>query len=159
MEIDSMIEVREAAYFIAECSSGCTFLHAPPVRAEGRHFTANVFISHTGADAEWAEEICRWLLDDDHNVFLDVDKRDGVSPGDDWEPLLYERLRWADAVVCVVTPSYLQSAAEIGAARALGSELLPVCVTSEPLDDHLLRLKQYVAPQMVRMLEIVCGRA
>jgi WD40 repeat protein len=108
---------------------------------------ANVFISHTGADAEWAEQVCRWLREDAHNVFLDVDKRDGVSPGEDWEALLYERLRWADAVVCVVSPAYLQSvwcAAEIGAARALGSELLPVRVTSEPLDDHLLRLKQYV---------------
>jgi WD40 repeat protein len=108
---------------------------------------ANVFISHTGADVEWAEQICRWLHEDGHNVFLDVDKRDGVSPGDDWEALLYERLHWADAVVCVVTPAYLQSvwcAAEIGAARALGSELLPVRVTSEPLDDQLLTLKQYV---------------
>jgi WD40 repeat protein len=108
---------------------------------------ANVFISHTGADAEWAEQICRWLREDGHGVFLDVDKRDGVSPGDDWEALLYERLHWADAVVCVVSPAYLQSvwcAAEIGAARALGSELLPVRVTSEPLDDQLLALKQYV---------------
>src|ERR1700693_6034468 len=46
------------------------------------HPMANVFISHTGADAEWAEQICQWLRDDTHNVFLDVDKRDGVSAGD-----------------------------------------------------------------------------
>ena len=86
-------------------------------------------------------------MEDRHNVFLDRDKQDGIPAGDQWERRLYERLRWADAVVCVVTPSYLKSAwcaAEIGAAHALGSELLPVRASSERLDDRLLNLKQYV---------------
>ena len=34
---------------------------------------------------------------------------DGIPAGDDWQARLYERLRWADAVVCVVTPAYLES--------------------------------------------------
>jgi hypothetical protein len=62
---------------------------------------ANVFISHTGADIGWAREIHGWLSDDGHQVFLDVDRHDGVQVGVEWERLLYERLRWADAVVCV----------------------------------------------------------
>ncbi|AQA24410.1 AAA ATPase domain protein [Rhodococcus sp. MTM3W5.2] len=108
---------------------------------------ANVFISHASADHAWAEEIRRWLSEDAHEVFFDRDKRDGIPAGDEWEPRLYERLRWADAVVCIVTPSYLESvwcAAEIGAARALGSELLPVRATSESVNHRLLKLKQYV---------------
>ena len=108
---------------------------------------ANVFISHSSADNDWAERIHDWLSQDGHEVYLDYDKHDGTPVGDEWEARLYERLRWADAVVCVVTPSYLKSvwcAAEIGAARALGSELLPVRASSEHLDDRLLKLKQYV---------------
>ncbi len=113
----------------------------------GEAIVANVFISHSSADNSWAQEIHQWLLEDRHNVFLDRDKQDGIPAGDQWERRLYERLRWADAVVCVVTPSYLKSAwcaAEIGAAHALGSELLPVRASSEQLDDRLLNLKQYV---------------
>ena len=108
---------------------------------------ANVFISHTGADIGWAEQIHQWLLEDAHKVFLDSDQGDGVRAGEEWRPRLYERLRWADAVICVVTPAYLESAwcaAEIGAAQALGSEILPVRAASEPLDDQLLTTKQYV---------------
>ena len=85
--------------------------------------------------------------EDAHKVFLDSDQSDGVRAGEEWRPRLYERLRWADAVICVVTPPYLESAwcaAEIGAAQALGSEVLPVRASSEPLDDRLLTTKQYV---------------
>ena len=90
---------------------------------------ANVFISHAGADTHWAEQIYAWLKEDGHHAFLDRDKSDGVLPGEEWEKRLYSELREADAVVCVVTESYVKSvwcAAEIGAARGLGTELLPV---------------------------------
>ena len=70
---------------------------------------ANVFISHTGADIGWAREIHGWLSEDGHQVFLDVDRHDGVPVGVEWERLLYERLRLADAVVCVVSPAYFES--------------------------------------------------
>ncbi|MBV8349939.1 MAG: toll/interleukin-1 receptor domain-containing protein, partial [Mycolicibacterium sp.] len=102
---------------------------------------ANVFISHSSADVGWAEEIQKWLSADGHKVFLDSDKDDGIAAGDEWQARLYERLRWADAVICVVTPPYLTSpwcAAEIGAAQALGCEVLPVRASSEPVDDRLL---------------------
>jgi WD40 repeat protein len=108
---------------------------------------ANVFISHTGADIGWAREIHGWLSEDGHQVFLDVDRHDGVPVGVEWERLLYERLRSADAVVCVVSPAYFESvwcAAEIGAARALGTELLPVRASYGQLDDQLLTLLQFV---------------
>ena len=108
---------------------------------------ANVFISHTGADIGWARELHGWLSEDGHQVFLDVDRHDGVQVGVEWERLLYERLRLADAVVCVVSPAYFESVwcvAEIGAARALGTELLPVRATCGQIDDRLLTLLQFV---------------
>ena len=108
---------------------------------------ANVFISHTDVDAGWADRICQWLAHDGHAVFLDHDLHDGVAAGEDWEARLYERLRWADVVVCVVTPAYAGSvwcAAEIGAARTQGSELIPVRVTTDPVEHPLLTRKQYI---------------
>ena len=55
--------------------------------------------------------------------FLDQDLRDGIALGEKWEQRLYERLRWADAVVCLITASYNNSAwcaAEVGIAHRKG---------------------------------------
>ena len=62
---------------------------------------ARVFVSHAGADTALAGEVHRWLVEDGHEVFLDRDLRDGIAVGEEWEQRLHERLRWADAVVCV----------------------------------------------------------
>ena len=94
---------------------------------------ARVFISHAGADTACAKQLYQWLKEDGHEAFLDQERDDGILPGEDWEKRLYKELRKADAVVCIVTESYLKSvwcAAEIGAARALGAELLPVQFSS-----------------------------
>jgi WD40 repeat protein len=106
---------------------------------------ARVFISHAGRDTESAAEVQRWLVEDGHEVFLDRDPQDGIGLGDEWEQRLHERLRWSDAVVCVVTAAYLRSpwcAAEVGAARSRGSRMLPV--VAEPGVVHpLLRPVQH----------------
>jgi hypothetical protein len=62
-------------------------------------------------------------------VFLDQDLRDRIKVGDGWQERLHERLRWADAVVCVLTSAYVPStwcAAEVGIAQSRGSRLLPL---------------------------------
>lgn len=90
---------------------------------------ARVFVSHAGADAALAAEVHDWLVANSHEVFLDHDLRDGLVVGDEWEKRLYERLRWADAVVCLLTSAYLASVwctAELVTARNRGSRLLPV---------------------------------
>ncbi|MGH3837275.1 MAG: TIR domain-containing protein [Pseudonocardiaceae bacterium] len=90
---------------------------------------ARVFVSHASEDRALAGEVHRWLAEAGHEVFLDQDLRDGVPPGEEWEQRLHERLRWANAVVCVVTSAYLDStwcAAEVGIARSRGSQLLPL---------------------------------
>jgi WD40 repeat protein len=87
----------------------------------------NVFISHAGCDTDSAKRIYRWLTG--HKAFFDRHRHDGIKPGDDWEKVIFEKLRWADVVLCVVTEAYAASdwcAAEIGAARALGIQIIPV---------------------------------
>jgi TIR domain len=65
--------------------------------------------------------------------------------GEEWEQRLHERLRWADAVVCVITKVAVASTwctAEVSIALSRGSRLLPV--RAEPGVDHpLLRSVQY----------------
>jgi hypothetical protein len=68
-----------------------------------------VFLSHATADVRSTDMVYRWLVDGRHEIFLDRHKHRGVAPGDDWEKRLHERLRWADAVVCVLTSAYLRS--------------------------------------------------
>ena len=70
---------------------------------------ARVFISHSSQDAALADEVHQWLVDDGHEVFLDQDVHDGIGLGDQWERRLHERLRWADALVCVLTSAYVTS--------------------------------------------------
>lgn len=106
---------------------------------------ARVFISHSSRDREWAGAVRGWLVADGHEVFLDLHPVDGLIVGEEWEGELYRRLRWADAVVCVVTRAYLASvwcAAEVGIAKANGSMLLTVRVEADIVHPLLKSLQQ-----------------
>ncbi|MBV9031511.1 MAG: TIR domain-containing protein, partial [Pseudonocardiales bacterium] len=86
-------------------------------------------MSHASEDGECAAELHRWLVGEGHEVFLDRDRRDGLRVGEEWERRLHERLRWADAVVCVVTSAAVAStwcSVEVGIALSRGSRVLPV---------------------------------
>jgi len=90
---------------------------------------ARVFVSYASKDLALAWEVHRWLVEAGQEVFLDQNSRDGIALGEPWRQELQERLRWADAVVCVVTSTYLAStwcAAEVATAQARGSRLLPL---------------------------------
>ncbi len=106
---------------------------------------AKVFLSHASEDRECAGHLHQWLVGEGHEVFLDRDLCDGIQVGEEWERQLHERLRWADAVVCVVTQAAVRSTwctAEVSIALSRGSRLLPV--RAEPGVDHpLLRSVQY----------------
>lgn len=98
---------------------------------------ANVFISHASQDAGLTERLRRRLAGAGHDVFLDQSVVGGIAVGDEWEECLHARLRWADAVVCVVTSAFVHSlwcTAEIAIARTHGCRLLPVC--AEPGVQH-----------------------
>ncbi len=106
---------------------------------------ARVFVSHASEDREPTDEVHRWLVAAGHEVFLDRDLRVGIVVGEDWDERLYERLRWADAVVCVVTSASVAStwcSAEVAIAVSRGGRVLPV--RAEPGVDHpLLRSVQH----------------
>ena len=92
---------------------------------------AHIFISYAAPDRVTAEEVSGWLRDAGHQPFLDHDLRDGIDVGEDWRQRLYRELRQADAVIGVVTSSFLAStwcAAELGIADARGCRLIPLRV-------------------------------
>jgi uncharacterized HhH-GPD family protein len=99
--------------------------------AAGEVGVGRVFVSHASGDDCVAQELHRVLVEAGHQVFLDIDRRDGVRVGEDWEQRLYAELRGADAVVCVVSSSYVASnwcAIEVAVAKALGTRLIPLSV-------------------------------
>jgi hypothetical protein len=59
---------------------------------------ARVFISYAREDSASAWEVCRWLGETGHEVFLDRDQWNGIAVGDQWRRL-YERCggptRWS----------------------------------------------------------------
>jgi hypothetical protein len=92
---------------------------------------ARVFISHASEDLALACELHQWLIKVGHEVFLDRDVHDGIVLGEPWRERLQERLRWADAMVCVVSSAYLASTwctAEVAIAQSQGARLLPLRV-------------------------------
>jgi hypothetical protein len=106
---------------------------------------ARVFLSYASEDHQLAHEIFAWLAEAGHEVFLDRDPRGGIAVGDEWEQRLFERLRWADAVVCLVTSAYVASpwcAAEVGIASSRGSRVLPLLVEAG-VRHPLLPSRQY----------------
>jgi hypothetical protein len=106
---------------------------------------ARVFVSHASKDVAPAAEVHRWLVADGHEAFLDQHLSDGILTGDQWQQRLQERLRWADATVCVLTAASLKSVwctAELAIAQARRSRLLPL--RAEPQVCHpLLDSVQY----------------
>ncbi len=90
---------------------------------------AHIFISYATPDRGVADEVSSWLRAAGHEPFLDGDLRDGINVGEDWEQRLYRELRQADAVIGVVTSSFVASnwcSAELGIAGALGCRLMPL---------------------------------
>jgi WD40 repeat protein len=90
---------------------------------------ARVFLSYASEDIGVADEMRRWLQGDHHEVFLAQHVDLGIAAGEVWRSRLYERLRWADAVVCVVTSASVASiwcAAEVSSALLWGIQLIPL---------------------------------
>ena len=82
---------------------------------------AHIFISYATPDRVIADEVSSWLRAAGHDPFLDHDLRDGIGVGEDWKQRLYRELRQVDAVIGVVTSSFVASnwcSAELGIADA-----------------------------------------
>jgi Novel STAND NTPase 1/TIR domain/WD domain, G-beta repeat len=72
---------------------------------------ARIFLSHNSKDALEAVALKRWLADNGwDDVFLDIDARDGLSPGERWKDALRSAADRCEAVLCLVSPTWLASA-------------------------------------------------
>jgi WD40 repeat protein/energy-coupling factor transporter ATP-binding protein EcfA2 len=100
---------------------------------------ARVFISHSSKDAEASRKIFDWLHDQGFDApFLDFDARFGLRLGADWEKQLYHEIKRSDALVLVLTPSWLASKwcfAEFVQGRSLGKPIFPVIMS--PIGDAI----------------------
>ena len=111
---------------------------------------AHIFISYATSDRPTADEVSSWLRAAGHEAFLDHDLRDGISVGEEWKQRLYRELREADAVIGVVTSSFVASnwcSAEVGIADALGCRLMPLRAETGVVHP-LMRDLQYVDYQV-----------
>ena len=107
---------------------------------------ARVFISYATPDRVIADEVLGWLRAAGHKPFLAHDPREGVGGGEDWKQRLYRELSAADAVIGVVTESFLSSEwcfAELGIADTRGCRLIPLRVEVGVVHP-LMRELQYV---------------
>jgi energy-coupling factor transporter ATP-binding protein EcfA2 len=107
---------------------------------------AHIFISYATLDRAIADEVSSWLRAAGHEPFLDHDLRDGISVGEDWKQRLYRELRQVNAVIGVVTSSFVASnwcSAEVGIADALGCRLMPLQAEAGVVHPLMQRL-QYV---------------
>src|SRR5215813_10537429 len=71
---------------------------------------ARIFISHNSQDAKEATALKRWLTDNGwDDTFLDIDAKDGLSPGERWKDALKNEADRCEAVLCLVSPPWLAS--------------------------------------------------
>src|SRR5262249_17150172 len=104
----------------------------------------HIFISYAKPDRAVAEEVVEWLREAGHEPFLAHDLRNGIGVGKEWEQRLYEELRRSDAVISIVTSSFLAStwcSAEVATARALGCRLMPLVAEADVIHPLLQRLQ------------------
>jgi hypothetical protein len=91
-----------------------------------------IFISHSSADNAAAAEMKVWLEAQGHtSLFLDFDPEAGIKGGSGWEQTLYRQLLQCQAVIALLTPSWLASKwsfAELVQARERGKAIFPVKV-------------------------------
>lgn len=72
---------------------------------------SRIFISHNSQDAKEAVALKQWLAESGwDDVFLDIDARDGLSPGERWKDALRTAADRCEAILCLVSPTWLASA-------------------------------------------------
>ncbi len=117
---------------------------------------AYIFISYATPNRAIADEVASWLRADGHEPFLAHDPRNGVGAGAGWKQRLYDELHEVDAVIGVVTSSFLASnwcSAELGIADARGCRLIPLRAEAgvvHPLMQDLLYVDYQANPQQAR---------
>src|SRR5262245_43896909 len=95
---------------------------------------ASIFISHASKDSDSAVRIRTWLSQLGYeDIFLDLDKIDGIQPGADWQQRLAQAMRRADVVLCLLSESWFSSvwcSAEHTLAVLSQNAIIPIWIAS-----------------------------
>ena len=82
---------------------------------------SELFISHSSRDDDLARTLEKRLGARDYNsIFLDFDPDQGIPAGQSWERTIYRKLRACDAIIAILSDTYLASQwcfAELALAR------------------------------------------
>ena len=72
---------------------------------------ADIFLSHSSADSDAADQIKSWLERDRESwsVFLDKHPHDGILAGQGWQDRLRSELQSCRLVLAIITPDWLAS--------------------------------------------------
>jgi len=108
---------------------------------------SKVFISYARSDSDEAERLVKALQS--ANVAGWMDHAD-IAAGGSISSVVRDALRQSSAVIVLLSPSALHSQwvqFEIGAAEALGNEIIPVIVSGEHLEEQfpeILRKRKWI---------------
>lgn len=113
-----------------------------PIRARPRgkmkDTMSRLFLSHSSADNPKAVAVRDWLIENGWNdVFLDLD-RGGIKPGERWERALHEAASRCEAVIFLVSRSWLERPwclNEFHLARRLNKRLFGALIDEIPLTE------------------------
>lgn len=112
---------------------------------------ASIFISHSSRDNEPTLKIAAWLRQLGYDdIFLDLDKNDGISPGVNWKGELAAAMKRAQVVLLLVSDNWLASVwcqAEHATAVMTGKQIVPA-ILSAPREGDWIQLRQAVQEKL-----------
>jgi WD40 repeat protein len=75
---------------------------------------SRIFMSHSNLDSRQAVALKQWLVEQEpplaNEIFLDIDARTGLQPGDRWKAALQQANARCEAVICLLSNNWAQSA-------------------------------------------------
>jgi tetratricopeptide (TPR) repeat protein len=93
---------------------------------------AKIFISHSSRNEQEAIAVRDWLVSNGwDDVFLDLDPKRGLAPGEHWQEALKAAAERCQAVLFLISADWLQSrwcGIEFGLAKMLGKPVFPILI-------------------------------
>ena len=94
---------------------------------------SRIFLSHSSRDSRQAVALKQWMVQRDASladeIFLDLDPRGGILPGQRWKDALRQAATRCEAVICLLSPNWEASAeckTEYRTAETLNKPIFPV---------------------------------
>ncbi len=103
----------------------------------GTSAVAEIFISYSRKDSEFAEDLLTWLREQGFtDIFLAHDQESGIVAGDEWRKALHWEMQEAEVLILVISDNWFASPWCVGehrAAQILGKRIIPVVIgVSDP---------------------------